>query len=121
MKKLFYKKQLNFSLKTNFLMEKMFIHIKKKKNALQALLPLFEQVPEPTASGKHGVLVMADLEGALDAVWRNAAIYKLQKAGLRNNLMSVFSSLLNDRQSRNLVNSSKCLAINFCEIQDLQT
>ena len=78
-------------------------------------------MPEPTASGKHGVLVMADLEGALDAVWRNAAIYKLQKAGLRNNLMSVFSSLLNDRQSRNLVNSSKCLAINFCEIQDLQT
>ena len=64
---------------------------------------------------------MADLEGALDAVWRNGAIYKLHKAGLRNNLMPVFSSFLNDRHCKNLVNSSECLAINFCEIQDFQT
>ena len=59
---------------------------------------------EATASGKYGVLVMADLEGAFDVVWRNGAIYKLCIAGLRNNLLSVFSSFLNDRHSRNLVN-----------------
>ena len=51
------------------------------------------------------VLVIADLEGAFNAVWRNEAIYKLHKTGLRNNLLSVFSSFLNDRHSRNLVNS----------------
>ena len=60
---------------------------------------------EVIASGKYGVLVMADLEGAFDAVWRNGAIYILHKAGLRNNLLSVFSSFLNDKHSRNLVNS----------------
>ena len=32
-------------------------------------------------------------------------LIKLHKAGLRNNLLSVFSSFLNDRHSRNLVNS----------------
>ena len=48
---------------------------------------------------------MADLEGAFDTVWREGAIYKLHKAGINNNLLSVFSSFLSDRYSRNLVNS----------------
>ena len=58
---------------------------------------------EAMTSGKYGVLVMVNIEG-VDAVWRNGAIYELQKADLRNNLLSVFSSFLNDRHSRNLVN-----------------
>ena len=56
-------------------------------------------------SGKYGVVIMADLEGAFDAVWRNGALYKLHKAGVKDNLLSVFSSFLTDRYSRNLVNS----------------
>ena len=48
---------------------------------------------------------MADLEGVFDTVWREGAIYKLHKAGINNNLLSVFSSFLSDRYSRNLVNS----------------
>ena len=57
------------------------------------------------SSGKYGIAVMADLEGAFDPVWREGAIYKLHKAGINNNLLSVFSSFLSDRYSRNLVNS----------------
>ena len=60
---------------------------------------------EAIAGGKYGILFMADLEGAFDALWRNRAIYKLCKAGLRKNLLSSFSSFLNNRHSRNLVNS----------------
>ena len=60
---------------------------------------------EVIASGKYGVLVMANLEGAFDAICRNGANYKLHKAGLRNKWVLVFLSFLNDRHSRNLVTS----------------
>ena len=48
---------------------------------------------------------MADLEGAFDTVWREGAVYKLHEASIKNNLLSVFCSFLQDRFSRNLVNS----------------
>ena len=51
---------------------------------------------------------MADLEGALNAVWRNENIYKLRKASLRNNLLSVFSGFLNDRHIRLVFNWKRC-------------
>ena len=40
-----------------------------------------------------------------DTVWREEAIYELPKAGVNNNLLSVFCSFLSDRYSRNLVNN----------------
>ena len=36
--------------------------------APQDLLPLIQQMSEAIASGKYGVLALADLEGASDAV-----------------------------------------------------
>ena len=60
---------------------------------------------EGVATGKYGIAVFADLQGAFDAVWRKGALYKLHKAGITNNLLSVFSSFLTDRLYRNLVNS----------------
>ena len=83
----------------------MSLPIKKNKNSSQALLPLIEQISDAISFGKYGIAVMADLEGAFDTVWREEAIYKLHKAGINNNLLSVFSSFLSDRFSRNLVNS----------------
>ena len=71
----------------------------------QIMLPLIKQISEVIASGKYGVLVMANLEGAFDAICRNGANYKLHKAGLRNKWVLVFLSFLNDRHSRNLVTS----------------
>ena len=72
---------------------------------MQALLPLIKQMCEGVASGKYGIAVFADLQGAFDAVWRKGALYKLHKAGITNNLLSVFSSFLTGRSYRNLVNS----------------
>ena len=73
---------------------------------MQALLPLIERMCEWVASGKYGIIVFADLLGAFDAVWRKGALHKLlHKAGITNNLLSVFSSFLTDRLYRNLVNS----------------
>ena len=69
----------------------------KNKNASQALLPLIEQMCEWGASSKYYIAVFADLQGAFDAVWRKGALYKLRKAGITNNLLSVFSSFLRDR------------------------
>ena len=40
----------------------------KNNNASQALLPLTEQMCEGVASGKYGITVFADLQGAFDAV-----------------------------------------------------
>ena len=54
---------------------------------------------------KWHIAGFADLQGAFDAVWRKGALNKLHKAGITNNLLSVFSSFLTDRFSRNLVNS----------------
>ena len=45
--------------------------IPKNKNVPQALLSFIEQMSEAASSGKSGVVVMADLEGAFDAVWRD--------------------------------------------------
>lgn len=42
----------------------------KNKNAPQALIPLIEQMLEAIVRGKYRVLVMADLEGAFDEVWK---------------------------------------------------
>ena len=56
-------------------------------------------------SEKHGIVVIADLEGAFNTVWKKGTIYKLHKAGINNNFLSVFSSFLSDRYSRNLLNS----------------
>ena len=77
----------------------------KNKNAPQALLPLIEQMCEGFASGKYDIAVFADLQGAFDAVWKKGALYKLHKAGITNNFLSVFSSFLTDRVYRNLFNS----------------
>ena len=66
---------------------------------------MIEQMCEGVASGKYGIAVFADLQGAFHAVWGKGALYKLHKAGITNNLLSVFSSFLTDRFYRNLVNS----------------
>ena len=75
----------------------------QKNKAPQALLPLIEQMSEAISSGKNGIVVMADLEGAFDAVWRDKAIYKLYEAGIRNNMLSVFDSFLCDRLLRKIL------------------
>ena len=69
------------------------------------MLPLIEQICEEVGSGKYGIGVFADLQGAFDVVWRKVALYKMHKAGITNNLLSVFSSFLTDRFYRNLVDS----------------
>ena len=93
---------------TNILEEISFKNLcayQETKNASQDLLPLIEQMCEGVASTKYGIAVFSDLHGASDAVWRKGTLYKLYKAGITNNLLSVFSSFLTERLYRNLVNS----------------
>ena len=56
-------------------------------------------------SGKYGIAIMTDLEGAFDSLWREGAIYKLYKSGITNNLLLVLASFLKHRHYRNLVNT----------------
>ena len=60
---------------------------------------------EAIANGEYGIVIMADLEGAFDSVWREGALYKLHMAGINNNLLAVLSSFLTDRVCKNFVNS----------------
>ena len=88
----------------NFFKGKNLCAYQKNKNTSQALLPLIEQMCEGVANGRYGIAVFGDLQGASDAVLRKGALYKLHKAGITNNLVSVFSSFLTDIFYRNLVN-----------------
>ena len=54
---------------------------------------------------EYGIVIMADLEGAFDSVWRLRAVSKLHKAGVSENLLLIFASFMNKRQQRNLVNT----------------
>ena len=47
---------------------------------------------------KYEGVVMADLESAFDAVWKDGVICKLYEGGIRNNMLSIFDSFLCDRQ-----------------------
>ena len=89
-----------------FLMVKVFAY-QKNKNSSQALLRFIEQMLDTISSRKYSVAVMADLEGGFDPVWSKGAIYKLLKAGIYNNLLSVFSGFLKDRYSGNLIRGTQ--------------
>ena len=78
---------------------------KRINYASQAILPLVENMNEAMASGKYGIAIMTDLEGAFDSVWREGAIYKLYKAGITNNLLLVLASFLKHRKYKNLANT----------------
>ena len=82
----------------------------KNKNSSQALLRFIEQMLDTISSRKYSVAVMADLEGGFDPVWSKGAIYKLLKAGIYNNLLSVFSGFLKDRYSGNLIRGTPRLS-----------
>ena len=77
LKESYYKKQSIHWQKIIFFWRKNVYAYQKIKNAPQTLLPLIEQMSEAVSIGKYGVVVMADLESAFDAVWRDGAICKL--------------------------------------------
>ena len=103
--KIIQQEAINVLTKNSFFEGKNVFAYQKNKNSFQALLPLIAPISDAILSGKDGIAVIADLEGAFDTIWREGAICKLQKGGINKNLLSVFSSFLNDRYSRNLVNS----------------
>ena len=82
--------------KISFSKGKTYTHFKENKTASHALPPLIEQMCEGVASGKYDIAVFAGLQGDFDAVWGKGALYKLHKANITNNLLSVFSSFLTD-------------------------
>ena len=69
----------------------------KNKNAPQALLLLIQQMSDKMLCVKYEGVVMADLESAFDAVWKDGVICKLYEGGIRNNMLSIFDSFLCDR------------------------
>ena len=58
----------NIFEENNFLKGKNLYAYQKNKNVSQALLPLIEQMYKGVASGKYGIGVFTDLQGAF-AVW----------------------------------------------------
>ena len=84
----------NILEENNFFEGKNLYAYQKNKNApQQTLLPLVEQMHEAIANGKYGIVLMADLEGAFDSVWREGALYKLHMAGINNILAVLFQSM----------------------------
>ena len=50
---------------------------------------------EAIANGKYGLVIMADLEGPFDSVWREGALCKLHMAGINNILAGPGSMVRN--------------------------
>ena len=76
-----------------------------KKDASQALLLLIEQMCKGVASGKYGIAVFADLQGAFDAVRRKGQCISCTKQVSLIISQSFPAFSLTDSIYRNLVNS----------------
>ena len=96
---------LNTLTENNFFEGKNVHAYQKNKSAPQALLLLIQQMSDKMLCVKYEGVVMADLESAFDAVWKDGVICKLYEGGIRNNMLSIFDSFLCDRLWRNLVNT----------------
>ena len=64
-----------------------------------------EKMNEAMTKNKYGIAIMADLEETFDSVLRLGALYKLDKAGISENLLLIFASFMRNSQQRNLVNT----------------
>ena len=98
-----------FQQATNILEENNFFKRKNlhvyKKDASQALLLLIEQMCEGVASGKYGIAVFADLQGAFDALWRKGQYISCTKQVSLTIFQSFPAFSLTNSIYRNLVNS----------------
>ena len=74
------------------------MHTKRINYASQTILPLVENMNEAMTSGKYGIAIMTDLEGAFDSIWREGA-------EITNNLLLVLASFLKHRQYKHLANT----------------
>ena len=90
---------------TDFFKNKGLYAYRKNQNTTHALLHLVEDMSNAINNNKIGAAVMADLEGAFDAIWRNGIVFKLANAHITGRLLLICNSFLHDRFSRNLVNS----------------
>ena len=72
--KIIQQEAINVLTENNFFDGKNVFAYQKNKNSSQAILPLIEQMLDAISSGKYGIAVMTDLEGAFDTVWREGAI-----------------------------------------------
>ena len=90
---------------SKFFKGKSMFAYQKGKSSAQALLHLVQNMHDAVTKKKVGGAFMTDLEGAYDSTWREGVIYKLYMAGISGNMLRLCHSFLNNRQSRNLVNS----------------
>ena len=75
--KIIQQEAINVLTKNSFFEGKNVFAYQKNKNSFQALLPLIAPISDAILSGKDGIAVIADLEGAFDTIWRDGAICKL--------------------------------------------
>ena len=66
--KIIQQEPINILTENNIFEGKNAFAYQKNKNSSQALLPFIEQMSGAISSGKYGIAVMADLEGAFDTV-----------------------------------------------------
>lgn len=57
--------------------------------------------------GKEVRVVFFDISKALDKVWHSGLLYKLEKAGVRGELLEWFRNYLHDRKQYVVINGSK--------------
>ena len=73
----------------------------------QAILHITALVQQAFKDGHYALAAFVDMEGAFDAVWRNAVLYKLHKIGIRGRLWLVIADFLSNRFSKVHVNTAE--------------
>ena len=87
---------------------------KENDSTVLQCLYITQYIYDQLDKGKEVCMVFLDVSKAFDRVWHSGLLYKLEKIGVRGNLLTWFQSYLTDRKLRVVINgqTSKCYDIN---------
>ncbi len=90
-------------LEENHILDHMQAAYRQDENITQAMLSFVLRAFKGFSKGETTIAVSIDLEGAFDAVWRDAVTFKLHESGMGGRMLLYFDSYLNGRTSKNIV------------------
>ena len=92
--------QLRKYLEDNNLITDAQYGFRRGSSTLDQLLDLYEKIMKNLDEKTVTKLLFLDVSKAFDKVWHRGLLYKLERIGIKNNLLAFFKDYLTDRQQR---------------------
>ena len=99
LEKIIFKHLHNHLLRYNILSDHQ-SGFRHKDSTINQLLIIYDTIMKNLDEGKDVIFIFCDVSKAFDRVWHRGLLYKLQKYGIKNNLLNWFHSYLSDRRQR---------------------